>query len=149
MAAYPSPTTHRPAVVGSRFMAATGHPLATMAAIRLLELGGNAIDAGVAAGLCINVLQPDMTNLGGVAPIMLYSAREGAVRAISGRMTRSCEVWSDTDRPFYQNRARHAPSRGPGCAAHHSSRARFKARAARARATPVRSFRSRAGPPRA
>ena len=41
-------------------------------------------DAGVAAGLCINVLQPDMTNLGGVAPIMLYSARERAVRAISG-----------------------------------------------------------------
>src|SRR6476469_2593127 len=84
MAAYPSPTTHRPAVVGSRYMAATGHPLATMAAIRVLEQGGNAIDAGVAAGLCINVLQPDMTNLGGVAPIMLYSARERAVRAISG-----------------------------------------------------------------
>src|SRR4051794_41311549 len=84
MAAYPSPATHRPAVVGSRYMAATGHPLATMAAIRVLEQGGNAIDAGVAAGLCINVLQPDMTNLGGVAPIMLYSARERAVRAISG-----------------------------------------------------------------
>jgi gamma-glutamyltranspeptidase / glutathione hydrolase len=84
MVAYPSPTTGRPAIVGSRYMVATGHALATAAATRMLEQGGNAIDAGVAAGLCINVLQPDMTNLGGVAPIMLYRADEGAVRTISG-----------------------------------------------------------------
>lgn len=84
MAAFPSPTTYRPAVMGTHYVAASGHPLATMAAVRLLERGGNAIDAGVAAGLCINVLLPDMTNLGGVAPIILYSARERAVRAISG-----------------------------------------------------------------
>ncbi len=84
MAAYPAPQTYRPAIVGSRYMAATGHALATAAAVRILEGGGNATDAGVAAGLCINVLQPDMTNLGGVAPIILYNAREGAVRTISG-----------------------------------------------------------------
>src|SRR6476469_8340948 len=84
MAAYPSPTTHRPAVVGSRYMAATGHPLATMAAIRVLERGGNAIDAGVATGLCINVAQPDMTNLGGVAPIIVYLAKTREVLTISG-----------------------------------------------------------------
>lgn len=84
MAGFPPPQTHRPAVVGSRYMAATGHPLATQAAVRILEAGGNAIDAGVAAGLCVNVLQPDMTNLGGVAPIILYSARDDAVQAISG-----------------------------------------------------------------
>jgi len=84
MAAYPAPQTYRPAVIGSRYMAATGHALATTAAARILEMGGNATDAGVAAGLCINVLQPDMTNLGGVAPIIVYDVREGAVRTISG-----------------------------------------------------------------
>jgi gamma-glutamyltranspeptidase/glutathione hydrolase len=65
-------------------MAATGHPLATMAAVRMLERGGNAIDAGVAAGICINVLLPDLTNIGGVAPIILYRARDNAIRTISG-----------------------------------------------------------------
>lgn len=65
-------------------MVSTGHYLATMAAARVLEQGGNAIDAGVAAGLCINVAQPDMTNLGGVAPIILYSAEQNTVRTISG-----------------------------------------------------------------
>jgi gamma-glutamyltranspeptidase/glutathione hydrolase len=84
MAGFPSPTTHRPPITGTHYMAATGHPLATMAAVRILERGGNAIDAGVAAGLCINVLLPDLTNVGGVAPIILYSARERAVRTISG-----------------------------------------------------------------
>src|SRR5947209_20576877 len=84
MAGFPSPTTHRPPITGTHYMAATGHPLATMAAVRILERGGNAIDAGVAAGLCINVLLPDRTNVGGVAPIILYSARERAVRTISG-----------------------------------------------------------------
>ncbi|MFN8514376.1 MAG: gamma-glutamyltransferase family protein [Chloroflexia bacterium] len=84
MAGYPPPLTYRPAVSGSRYMAATGHAMATMAAVRMLEAGGNAIDAGVAAGLCINVLQPDMTNLGGVAPIMLHRADEGKIWSISG-----------------------------------------------------------------
>lgn len=84
MAGYPPPQTYRPAVIGSTFMAATGHALATQAAIRILEAGGNATDAGVAAGLCINVLQPDMTNLGGVAPIMLFDAGAARVWSISG-----------------------------------------------------------------
>jgi gamma-glutamyltranspeptidase/glutathione hydrolase len=65
-------------------MASTGHPLATAAAIRILEAGGTAIDAGVAAGLCLNVLLPQFTNLGGVAPIALHTARDRAVRSISG-----------------------------------------------------------------
>jgi gamma-glutamyltranspeptidase/glutathione hydrolase len=65
-------------------MASTGHPLATAAAVRILEAGGTAIDAGVAAGLCLNVVLPQFTNLGGVAPIILHSARDHAVRSISG-----------------------------------------------------------------
>ena len=84
MAGFPPPTTYRPAIVGRHYVAAAGHYLATMAAVRILEIGGNAIDAGVAAGLCTNVLQTDMTNIGGVAPIILYHAGKNVVRTISG-----------------------------------------------------------------
>lgn len=84
MAVLATPRTTRPAIMGNHFMVAAGHYLATMAAIRILEMGGNAIDAGVAGGLCINVLQPDLTSLGGVAPIILYSAKTDEVRTISG-----------------------------------------------------------------
>jgi gamma-glutamyltranspeptidase/glutathione hydrolase len=65
-------------------MISSGHYLATMAGLRMLELGGNAIDAGVAAGLAINVVQTDMTSLGGVAPIMVYLAETREVLTISG-----------------------------------------------------------------
>src|SRR5207248_3728424 len=52
------------------------HYLATTAGLEILKAGGNAADAGVAAGLCINVLEPHLTNLGGVAPIMHYERSE-------------------------------------------------------------------------
>ena len=57
---------------------------AAAAGARILEAGGNAIDAGVATGMCINVTQADLTNLGGVAPIILYKADTGKVETISG-----------------------------------------------------------------
>jgi gamma-glutamyltranspeptidase/glutathione hydrolase len=74
----------RPAVLGRKYIVASGHYLASMAGARILEMGGNVVDAGVATGLCINVLQPDMTNLGGVAPIILRTAESGDVVTISG-----------------------------------------------------------------
>ena len=65
-------------------MVSSGHHLATLAGIEIMKNGGNAIDAGVAMGLCINVTQPEMTNFGGVAPIMIYSALEDRVYSIGG-----------------------------------------------------------------
>ncbi len=56
MAGFPSPETHRPAIMGRRYMASTGHYLATVAAVRVLERGGNAIDAGVATGIVMMVI---------------------------------------------------------------------------------------------
>ncbi|MDR7611869.1 MAG: gamma-glutamyltransferase family protein [Armatimonadota bacterium] len=78
----PLPTL-RPTVMGRRYAVASGHYLASVAAARILESGGNVVDAGVAAGLCLNVVQPDMTNLGGVAPIVVRRA-DGQVATISG-----------------------------------------------------------------
>ncbi len=76
--------TYRPMIAGSKYVVAAGHYLASHAGMRILQAGGNAIDAGVAAGLCVNVTQPDLTNLGGVAPIILYLAKTREVVSISG-----------------------------------------------------------------
>jgi gamma-glutamyltranspeptidase/glutathione hydrolase len=65
-------------------MVSSGHHLATQAGLRILERGGNAIDAGVASGICLGVLQPDMVNFAGVAPIMVYLADTHQIKAISG-----------------------------------------------------------------
>lgn len=71
-------------VMGLRGMVASGHYLASQAGMRMLHQGGNAVDAGVAAGMCLNVLLPYLTSLGGVAPIILYLAKERRVTTISG-----------------------------------------------------------------
>ena len=67
----PPSESSRPTLVGDRWMAVTGHPTTVQVAGRVLESGGNAIDAGVAAALATNVVQVDMCNLGGIAPILI------------------------------------------------------------------------------
>jgi len=77
------PTT-RPPVLSRKYVVTSGHYLASMAGARVLEMGGNVVDAGVATGLCLNVVQPDLTNIGGVAPIILRTAQSRVVVTISG-----------------------------------------------------------------
>jgi gamma-glutamyltranspeptidase/glutathione hydrolase len=70
--------------MGTRHMASSGHYLATQAAFTILQAGGNAIDAGVAGGLALSVVQCEYTHIGGVAPIMIYLADTDEVVTISG-----------------------------------------------------------------
>jgi gamma-glutamyltranspeptidase/glutathione hydrolase len=81
-AAFPAP--HRPVIMGTQQAASTGHYLATLAAMRILDRGGTAAHAGVAAGLCLGVLYPDMVSVAGVAPIIFYQADRREVTTISG-----------------------------------------------------------------
>ena len=74
----------RPDALGRRHAVAAGHPLAALAAHRILEAGGNAVDAGVAAGICLGVVHSDIVNFAGVAPLMVYEARRRQVTTISG-----------------------------------------------------------------
>ena len=74
----------RPALRAREHMVVAGHWLASTAAYRILARGGNAFDAGVAAGLCLNVVLPQWTSLGGVAPIVTYRAADRSLSTISG-----------------------------------------------------------------
>src|SRR5262245_55993077 len=76
--------SYRPSVRGKRYVVSSIHYLATMAGVRILESGGNAADAGVATGICINVLEPEMAHFGGVAPIIYCPGTGGPVETISG-----------------------------------------------------------------
>ena len=76
--------THRPAVRGHHWAVSTNHWLASLAASRILDKGGNAVDAGVAAGMALGVLQPDIVGSTGVAPMIIYLADTDEVVTISG-----------------------------------------------------------------
>jgi len=70
--------------IGLRWAVAAGHALASEAAARVLAAGGNAIDAGVAAGFCLGVVHPDMVSVAGVAPILVHVARTRETWQVSG-----------------------------------------------------------------
>ena len=75
---------HRPTIMGTRHMISSTQYLATEAGFKILEAGGNAIDAGVATGIALGVVQPEFVNVAGVAPIIIYSAAEARVVTIPG-----------------------------------------------------------------
>ncbi|MBV9637786.1 MAG: gamma-glutamyltransferase [Methylobacteriaceae bacterium] len=74
----------RPPIAGLNHAAVAGHYGAAHAAFRILEAGGNAIDAGVAGGIALGVLQSDIVNVAGVAPTLIYIAERDEVFSVAG-----------------------------------------------------------------
>ncbi len=74
----------RPVVSGQTHVVSTGHYLATQAGFQVLEAGGNAVDAGVAAGLALGVVHSDQVNVAGVAPMIIWMAEREELLTIDG-----------------------------------------------------------------
>lgn len=74
---------HAPAAPG-HFAVATAHPVATRAAVAMLERGGSAIDALVAASLALTVVTPQSTGIGG-GGFAVVVPQSGAPRAFDFR----------------------------------------------------------------
>ena len=77
--------TTRPVYMGTHGIVASGHYLGARAGQRMFDKGGNAIDAAVASGFALNILEPQNCGIGGEVPILVYSAKEAKAFAISGQ----------------------------------------------------------------
>jgi len=74
----------RPLTQGTNAVVVASHPAAAMAGYEVLRRGGNAVDAGVAVGLALNVLHSHECSFLGVAPMLMYLADRREVVEIDG-----------------------------------------------------------------
>ncbi|TMD22152.1 MAG: gamma-glutamyltransferase family protein [Chloroflexi bacterium] len=65
-------------------MIASVNPLASAAGLRILRKGGNAVDAAIAAGAVLTVVEPLSGQLGGDAFMLIAGSRQNTVTAING-----------------------------------------------------------------
>jgi gamma-glutamyltranspeptidase/glutathione hydrolase len=68
-------------------MVASTHWLASAAGMAVLEKGGNAFDAAVAAGFVLQVVEPHLNGPGGDMPAIFYDARSGETGVVCGQGT--------------------------------------------------------------
>ena len=77
--------TTRPEIAGTFSVAASTHWIASGVAMAVLERGGNAFDAAVAAGFTLQVAEPHLNGPGGDCPIIVHDAKSGAQHVICGQ----------------------------------------------------------------
>ena len=107
--------TTRPVVSGMHGVVAAGHPLVSMAGMRMLLAGGNAFDAAAAAGFAAAVVEPTASyTLCGECVAMVYDARRRESLALSGQGTAPARATIDV----FRRRGLDRIPTGPGADAH-------------------------------
>jgi gamma-glutamyltranspeptidase / glutathione hydrolase len=75
------------AVRAERFLVVTAHPLASRAGYDVIKLGGNALDAAIAAAMVLNLVEPQSSGIGGGGFLLYWSQKDAKVSAWDGRET--------------------------------------------------------------
>ncbi len=77
-------SSRRSPIVARNGAVATSQPLAAQAGLRILQDGGNAVDAAVATAAVLNVVEPGSTGIGGDMFALIWMADSKRVTAING-----------------------------------------------------------------
>ena len=72
--------SYRPDVMGVHGAVVANHPLASQAGMRILQAGGNAVDAAVAISFALSIAEPQSSGIGGDGFIMIHDAKSGTTK---------------------------------------------------------------------
>ena len=81
----PPAETMRPEITGARGIVAGGRNFSVAAGLKMLQMGGNAVDAGVAAVFAASVVEISHFGFGGECPLMIYDAKSKKVVVVNGQ----------------------------------------------------------------
>ena len=97
-------------VLGARGMVACAHYLATQVGVSILNQGGNAIDAAIAANVTMTVVYPSTCSAGGDIFMLIWDAKTQQLYALngSGRAPQGM-----TPEYFQSHNMQEIPARGP------------------------------------
>jgi len=73
----------RPVIMGQNGVVSSGHPLASLAGVRILQEGGNAVDAALAAAFVSSVVKPETSGPGGDLFALVFMRKTGRVEALN------------------------------------------------------------------
>ena len=79
--------TTRPEIDGTFGVCATTHWIGTAVGMAMLERGGNAFDAGIAAAFTLQVVEPHLCGPGGDVPVIVYDVKKGKPEVVCGQGT--------------------------------------------------------------
>src|SRR5580765_5032795 len=104
-----NPYATRSVALGRNGMIATSQALASGAGLKVLQDGGNAIDAAVTAAAVLSVVEPSMTGIGGDLFAIVYDASTRALHALnaSGR-----SAYAATPAEFHRRKQERMPDAG-------------------------------------
>lgn len=98
--------SYRPVITSRNGMVCSGHFLASQAGAKILNDGGNAVDAALAIGASLNVVEPASSGIGGDGYLMVYWAKTGEISVINGTGSAPNNV-----SPYYESNS--IPMEGP------------------------------------
>ena len=104
-----NPAATRSVVLGTNGMIATSQPLASAAGLKVLQDGGNAIDAAVTAAAVLAVVEPTMNGVGGDLFALVYSAGD---RKLHGLNSSGRSGYAATPEAFAQRGLKDIPRTG-------------------------------------
>lgn len=84
-------------LVGEKAMVSSAHPLASEAGLKMLKNGGNAVDAAVATAFALNVVEPNMSGIGGGGSMLIWEQEKAKANYVDFYTAKRADTYKNVD----------------------------------------------------